>query len=78
MLKSKREVNISKRVYKRTLGKCEIIFVSTAFQDTRTDRSPISLKGGTLGMDRNVCILLSAILEQCFSLSQTIVVVSQI
>lgn len=54
------------------------MFMSSAFQETRTDRSPIPLKGGTLGMDRNVCVLLSATLEQCFSLSQAIIVVSQI
>lgn len=54
------------------------MFVSTAFQETRTDISPIPSKGGTLGMDRNVCVLHSATLEQCFSLSQAIVVVSQI
>lgn len=46
---------MSKKVYKRTVEKCEIMFVSTAFQETRTDRSPIPSKGGTLGMDRNVC-----------------------
>lgn len=31
------------------------MFMSTAFHETRTDRSPIPLKGGTFGMDRNVC-----------------------
>lgn len=52
MLKSKWEANISKKVYKRIAEKCEII---VACQETRTDRSPIPLKGGALGMDRNVC-----------------------
>lgn len=52
--------------------------MSTAFQETRTDRSPIQSKGGTLGMDRNVRVLRSATLEQCFLLSQAIIVVSQI
>lgn len=31
------------------------MFMSTAFHETRTDRSPIPSKGGTFGMDRNVC-----------------------
>lgn len=62
---------------RRTVEKCEIMFMST-FHETRTDRSPIPSKGGTFGMDRNVCgSTHRATLDQCFSLSQASTVVSQ-
>lgn len=74
----KRSEYLKMNFKKRTAEKCEIMFMSTAFPDTRTDRSPIPSKGGTFGTDRNVWLFHRATLGWCSSLSQAITDVSQI